>query len=207
MTAETDASYEELRDCRVLVVEDDDTLARRIADRLHAYTGVKPRVAHSVRQAHRIVADAQGGFELAVVDVMLPQTEVAWKRVRALEQRLDEAARAIREVGPLPSDEAAKIRLADARYDRARALPAITDSIDRRAGIGMVKEWRDKGTLLCPVLYLTAVGNDLAIKDGLDAGGANRSDWLVKPAPTNVILEKCSLLIRASKGAADGGRL
>jgi DNA-binding response OmpR family regulator len=201
MSLETKKIKEALCNCHILVVEDDAPLASRIV-RLFTDFTVPPEIAHSMEQARRIIADGQGNFGLAIMDVMLPPSDEDFKEIREHEKTLERVRKEVEEAGTHPVDDNAKRRLFDARYNRAQALRQIESLIDPEGGIKLVEEWRSSNQLF-PILFLTAVGNDKMVKRGRSAAG-EYSDWAVKPVPSILILEKCvNLLLKSQKQAGD----
>jgi DNA-binding response OmpR family regulator len=186
-----------LSGCRILIVEDDRWLADRIAMLFAEYADTEPKVAESVEAARTVVPDVLESFDLAVIDVMLPKTSDDLKIIREHQETLDSLRREIAEIGAVPADKQAEIKLADARYRRSQALAEINNLIDTEGGIALVEAWRNvsKGhVLVLPVLYLAAVSKEATVRRGLEA--AKYSDWLIKPVPSELILEKgVSLLL------------
>jgi DNA-binding response OmpR family regulator len=193
MALATKRIKEVLCNCYVLIVEDDAPLASRIARLFEGFTITRPVVAHSMEQARKIVADSQDSFGLAIVDVMLPPTDEDFKEIQEHEKTLERVRKAIEEAGTHPSDDNVKRALFDARYERAQALRQIESLIDREGGIELVEEWH-RSHQLVPILFLTAVAKDKIVRRGRLVAG-ECSDWVVKPVPSYLILEKCVNLL------------
>jgi DNA-binding response OmpR family regulator len=206
MTLETKQIEGALRNCRVLIVEDDIHLAKNIAAIFKEHTGLEPEVAHCEEEARDIVANGQNIFCLAIIDVMLPKTRLALAEIAKHEKTLESIRETIEKAGTHPHNEATKLALSDARWKRSQALEQINALIDREGGIELVKEWRKESSRqndFFPILYLTAIGNDAAIQRGRLAAG-ECSEWIVKPVPSNVILEKCvNLLLKRHTQSGD----
>jgi DNA-binding response OmpR family regulator len=186
-----------LQGCRILIVEDSVDLAERIANLLKPYCGVDPVLVHSMEKAKDTMRSGSVQYSLAIVDIMLPRTEGDFKQMRDHEKILEEVRKTIRE-SVSQGDQGAKQDLIEARANRAAALRQISHLIDTRAGIALVDAWQpilaEQGHRL-PILYLTAVGNDRAVREGLAVAGEH-ADWAVKPVTARDILDRCAMLVR-----------
>jgi DNA-binding response OmpR family regulator len=192
-----------LRNCRILVVEDDAPLAKRIAALFKEYTNVEPIIAHSAQEASDIVAGAAGSFGLAIVDVMLPETVADYEDIQQYQEIINHARQKIEEAGPPPHDEDTETALRDARYERAQALKQTEDLIDSEGGIKLVAGWRRVSSNRPAILYLTAVGSDAVVKKGLSVAG-QRATWIVKPMRSEQILEQCANLLQENGTSGRG---
>jgi DNA-binding response OmpR family regulator len=191
-----------LQGCCILIVEDSVDLAERIARLLKPYCGVDPVLVHSMEKAKDIVKSSTVRFSLAIVDIMLPITDDDFKQMREHEETLEEVRQVIRE-SVSRSDDAANQDLIEARANRAAALRQINRLIDTRAGIELVAAWQPilaEQDHQLPILYLTAVGNDSAVREGLSVAG-EYADWAVKPVPARDIIDRCVRLVRAAGSA------
>ncbi len=177
---------------KVLIVEDDASLAEKIAQLLNTFTGIMPTISHSVQQALDDEAKSQCIFDLAIVDVMLPEDESAYSLICNHDKRLHEIHSIIDETTHLGSD-IARERLFKARYERSQILAYIDHLINPLGGIELVIQWR-KGNKHFPILYLTAVSDDTVRNTGQSIPG-DHSQWLVKPVSSDEIIAKCCLLL------------
>jgi DNA-binding NtrC family response regulator len=193
MPLETKHIKDMLSGCRVLIVEDDASLASRVAALLKDYTCVEPVIAYSIQEANEAVAGNIEEFGLATVDILLPLTDEDFKEIQEHEKTLEHVRKAIEKASTHPTDEDTRRKLFDARYERSQALRRIESLIDREGGINLVAGWREHHKLF-PVLFLTAIGNDAMVRQGFSAAKEN-ADWVVKPVSSDLILEKCANLL------------
>lgn len=188
-----------LRNCQVLIVEDDIRLAENLAELFKEYTDKDAVIAYCMQTAHEQILQKE--FNLAIVDVMLPGTEDDFQKICDYEKILAKIRRTIEKIDTLSDDDKDREKLMDARYKRAETLNQIDNLIRRDGGIELVKEWsRSDSSKIrdIAILYLTAVGNNASIQRGLSAAKGH-SDWLVKPVPSIKILEKAMELIQKKK--------
>jgi DNA-binding response OmpR family regulator len=200
MPSDTKQIEDVLHDRRILIVEDKEVLARALATLFEKYTGSEPVISHCVEEAHKAVAESQDGFDLAIVDAMLPHTYKQLEAIREHELALKHVRDTIKELNSFPQSESAKNELGDIRNKRVQALKQIADLIDPRAGIDLVQDWRKQGQIFA-VLYLTARGNEEIIQEGITAAGKH-SSWIVKPSTDEEILQICVRLIVDSQSQA-----
>jgi DNA-binding response OmpR family regulator len=194
MSLEPQQALKILKNRLVLIVEDDRELAGRIASLIKEYTGLDPKVANSVEAARNSVDAARQDFGLVIMDVMLPPLENNLTLIERLEERLESLRKRIKEAAARPNDEDMKSNLFKARDERAHVLDQIDALIDAEKGFELVSKWRQTGHTF-PILFLTAVGADDIVKQGKEAAG-ERSDWIVKPVSSELILEKCVDLLK-----------
>jgi DNA-binding response OmpR family regulator len=185
---------EALANRRVLIVEDNGPLSGRLASLIQEYTHQPPVIAHSVEWANKSVKESQPSFELAIVDVMLPLTQENFLEIEKFEVRVSEIQIVIDDAILRPDDETSKNVLSTARANRAYLIKQIDIMIDQDAGIDMAEKWR-KSAPHFPILFLTAVGSSEKKQRGLNIEGG-LSDWMVKFAPSELILEKCFTLLK-----------
>jgi DNA-binding response OmpR family regulator len=181
-----------MSDRMILIVEDDTLLAKSIAQLLSAFTITSPIISHSVQQALDEVAKPECTFDLAIVDIMLPEDEAAYALICDREKRLQEIGSIIDETAHL-APEITREKLFKARYERSQILAYISHLINPNGGIELVTQWRE-GNKHFPILYLTAVSNETVVKTALSLPGGH-FQWLVKPVSSDEIIEKCCSLL------------
>lgn len=186
---------------RILVVEDDEPLAQRIAKLFQEYTDREPEIARCMEDADKIIANNQELFSLLIIDVMLPKTHEDLEEIRNHEDTLNELRDQITTAGSRPlGDEARQQELLALRHKRSRVLEQIDGLIEEEGGIKLVEKWRSDASAYrqaFPVLYLTAVGNEASMQRGHDVKG-DRVDWVVKPVPSETILQKSAVLLQGT---------
>ncbi|HVM72953.1 MAG TPA: hypothetical protein VMT91_14410, partial [Anaerolineales bacterium] len=171
-----------LKNRRTLIVEDDKGLSKRIAQLFQENTGIEPSIANFMQEATKILSESEG-FDLVIIDIMLPKTLEDFNIIQEYEKVLDETRAVIEKYGSQSFDPTENIQLFDARYRRSEALNQINKHILREGGIYLVDEWHriaETQNKILAVLFLTAVGNPDAIKKGLTLIDGI-SDWVVKP--------------------------
>jgi CheY-like chemotaxis protein len=191
----------------VLIVEDDNKLAEKISQLFRELTKNEPVVVHCIEDAKGEIAKSGNRFDLAVVDIMLPQSREDFRDIQKHEKKLADARATVDRIGEEPNDSEQR-ELLEARLQRQEALRRIFDLIDREGGISLIRECRDSQSE-CPfnaaVLYLTAVGNEPARQRGAEAAD-NRCEWLVKPVPSELIVRKSIALLSSDLSSQKGGR-
>ncbi|MBZ0285046.1 MAG: response regulator [Anaerolineae bacterium] len=196
MSIELRQIKDSLNNCKVLIVEDDDLLAKRIKSLFEKYTHLEPTIARYMGAARAIVTKRGGDFDLVILDIMLPATRQDFGEIQGLEKRLKDLRMKL-EGDSASLDESAQAARRDARYERGEALKRIEELIDREGGIKLINEWLkyypDENQRFT-VLFLTALGNNEVVTRGLHLAG-QFSDWIVKPIPSDLILEKSANLI------------
>ena len=65
-------------------------------------------------------------------------------------------------------------------------------------GVSLCREWRDAGKT-CPILFLTARGEEFDVVRGLDSGG---NDYVTKPFRMQELLSRVRVLLRNSQQAS-----
>jgi len=181
----------------VLVLEDDEGIAKNISQLFETKWRCTTEIAESKEKAEELVNDPKKKFKLGIIDTMVPGTECDLREIRNLEKQLKEVETVIMKVHNAKDDDAAKReQLPGARHRRSVILDQISKLIDRKGGIKFVRTLRGTGRSKnrnIPVLYLTALGNDEIVSEGLEASGV-KSGWLRKPAPGEVILARAKEL-------------
>jgi len=188
--------YGILKNCRLLIIEDDDSLALRISSLFSIHTGIDPVIINNMEDAIDIVNKEKKKFDLAIVDIMLPSNDVFYKKVRELEMLLNTIQDELSKISSF-SNEDNREKSSDLRYRRSQALKQLNEIVYNRNGIHVVEQWRkDKKNKVkqFPILFLTATGSDGVVREGLGIAG-RYSDWAIKPAPSEVILEKSTKLL------------
>ncbi len=194
MSIDSQQVKETLNQRRVLIVEDDRELANRIASLIEGFTEAKPVVVHTMETARKKVRGAKDRFDLALLDIMLPRTEEHFGKIGVLEERLETLRIVIKGANSRQKDDSMWEALVDARDERAYVQRQIEELIVLDGGIQLADEWRDDG-LQFPILFLTAIGAVETSQLGLKCAG-NRSAWIVKPAPSDRILDECVALLK-----------
>ena len=182
----------------VLIVEDEKDLAKRLAELFHEITGQAATVVHTMECAREVMNDAAARpFDLVVMDVMLPKTRMTYKDIDDHLATLDAQRTIIAKIGVPATTVEQQQELVEARAARAQALAAINDLIRDRGGIELIEEWRS-GSMQhaenVAVLYLTAIGNEVAVNEGLQVARGPAA-WLVKPVASGEILQHAAELV------------
>jgi DNA-binding response OmpR family regulator len=183
---------------RILVVEDDRYLSQHIAELLERYTGNIVVRLNSVQGAQVAVKNESSSIALAIVDVMLPNTEKDYETICALEKQLESIRTKLAQIDPQPKTDNDMQRLADARMDRRHILSVIHGLTNKMAGIELVEMWRAHGPECvrnAAIVFLAALGSPDVVTAGLKAaqGGA---EWLVKPVSSDALIERCVRIVR-----------
>jgi DNA-binding response OmpR family regulator len=191
-----------LHNGHILIVEDDVRLAERIVALFKEYSSLEPSVAHCMEQATDILSNS-AGFDLLIMDVMLPKTQEDFIEVQELKKILGRARAVTEKYGSQPLTEKRSTELNDARYRRAQALKLIDDLIVQEGGIALIEEWRNTTATQnkCrAILYLTSVGSLITVERGL-SDAREISDWIIKPISSNEILRRCAKLLQKVTGS------
>jgi DNA-binding response OmpR family regulator len=183
-----------LNNLHVLIIEDDKDLASRISRLIKEFTLQPLKIAHSMEMARKIVTVDQEGFELVIMDVMLPNTDQDFEDIRVFQKKLLLLRKEIKAANALPDEVAKQTTLAAVRDERAHVQKRIESLIISDAGIRLVEEWYAAG-IQFPILFLTAVGGEDQMKRARAITGAH-SSWVIKPVPNEEILEKCIELLQ-----------
>jgi DNA-binding response OmpR family regulator len=187
-----------MRGKRILIIEDDDFLARKLAELLKQFTLEETIIAHSVEAAKNLLEGKTVDFDLAVVDVMLPDTEQDYKEIQEFREKMEQLAYEIKKIEQASDHSGARERLSQARYQRSLFHERIFDRVKEEGGIELVQTWvenRSKTTnKLFPVLFLSALGNQNVISKVERIEGLLEK-WIVKPVEEGVLLTECSNLL------------
>lgn len=187
-----------LRGRRVLIVEDDVGLAGRIARLFKEHAGTDPAECRSIKGALDCLAEETAGFDLAVIDAMLPRTEEALADIQDLRETVRKTTGILAESEfSEPEDDAKREKYLDAQLRRSQALKRMYELIDEHGGITLIERWVEQHEgrpWTLPTLFLTAVSLTGGLHDRLARCGV-RYDWLVKPVSSEQILSKCAALL------------
>jgi CheY-like chemotaxis protein len=180
----------------ILAVEDDIELAAAIASRLEQVTGQTVDVAHSMETALKRI-DHESQPDLAIIDLMLPETETDLADISCLEKKARSYDQEIMRLEKKENDPEAMEILKGVRYERAMALKEVNRLVNAEGGIEMIRRWERSHPDLkwpIPTIFLTAISGDAERRQGQQVAGA-RSRWLVKGQPTETLLEICKELL------------
>jgi CheY-like chemotaxis protein len=184
----------------ILAVEDDTELAAAIAVRLERVTGQTVSVAHSMEIALQRI-DHEPRPDLAVIDLMLPETEADLSEIACLEKKARSYDQEIIRLEKKENDPEAMEKLKGIRYERAMALKTINSLVNSEGGIEMIRRWEKSHPNLrwpIPTIFLTAIGGDVERRQGQQVAGIH-SRWLVKGQPTETLFEMCAELLLEPK--------
>src|SRR5512136_934307 len=109
MSLDLEHAKKVLYNCLVLIVDDDNDLAIRIASLFQEFTSRTPVVAHSIEGAMNKVIENDGQFGLAIVDLMLPLTEKDFKIIESLGKKLSKFRKIIMGIGASSKYESSEI--------------------------------------------------------------------------------------------------
>jgi len=197
---------ERLVNRRVLIIEDDESLSKRLVNEFKRYRA-EVLVKYYVDSGLEELKKNGSNYQLIVVDVMLPQTKEEFQQIQRCRKEVDECVKILMQEDEAPpdDDEFGK-RLEKAREQRKSLLNKIASLIRKLGGIEMVKDWlnwltknqddEDEKIERPPILYLTAVGNEDAIDEGKKAAEDKDVEWLVKPVTGLRLLHAAGELIK-----------
>jgi DNA-binding response OmpR family regulator len=182
-------------DKRILIVEDDDAISSELAELFFSLTKVKPVVASWIGQADSVVCQAVPPFNLAVLDVMLPLGKADYNKILENKKALAQIREELQALYSLSAEQSGE-QIKEKRAQRGQILDESSRYIRDRGGIDLARKWREDAPelVLFPILFLTCVGDKKSVDDGLHLNGGH-TDWIVKPALTEVILDKCRRLL------------
>lgn len=210
MASDPVSRHDILKGCTILIVEDDKKLSKRIAQIFLEHTETAPIIVDNQSDAQKCIIASHNQIALAVMDIMLPVTIQSVRQIRKLEKTIEQAKATINKQGNIKGIDNLHPELSDARIIRSQALKQINQLIDLEGGINLLERLRIQlnGSGICfPILFLTSIGNDQLIRRGTVLTG-DKSDWIIKPAPSELILEKSLNLIHTyssfGKGQSDG---
>lgn len=192
---------EVLKGTKVLIVDDDEHLPQRLVNEFKRY-GSESNVKHTVEEGLAELNDNGSEYDLIVIDVMLPKNEEDYKKIESYREELEECFRIIKDEDSAdPDDEEFKRKWERARGLRPHLHKRITSLIRKKGGIEIIKEWLEqlKSEKAPPILYLTAIGDEAIMAEGIEATGAVNSIWLVKPVTVEKLLNTSAKLILAGK--------
>ena len=183
-----------LKNCNVLIVEDEKYLAEVLSKRFYQFTSVQPIIAHYMDEANKYVLEEEIEFHLAIVDTMLPKSEGSYKSVNEKKTELLNVRKKINSAREHSLDNKLEAELEKYRYQRLKIIKSINALIEPEGGIDIIEEWRNQQKKF-PILFLTAIGKeDIAMK-GKRIAGEKSSVWIVKPVNSNYMLKKCEELL------------
>lgn len=165
---------------RVLVVEDDAGVAKNIANLLQDLTRVPVKIAHSMLEARELFV-IEGGFDLALVDDILPETESDYGKLLNEEKILTKTRAAIKAGGDL----------GEVRNCRAQALRRTEDLVNPIGGVELVKRLRGVyGYFPVVFMFSSSRSEEVKFQKGI------RGQTFMKPVPNQLIVNEC---VRAIK--------
>lgn len=198
MNCNEKAIRDRLKNCRILIIEDDQDLAPRLAD-LYASWGIKKTNMTHRRcvRGHKyggldLLCAKPDSFDLICVDIMLPWDERNLKKCDDLQQqwnKLQAKVSSLRDRGLVSGTEMGKLR-----SDLSTIARNMRKTINREAGVKMIIEWCTKmkkklsetWTPSAAILFLTArqesslPTENKKIQEFL--GEHSRVKWITKPA-------------------------
>ncbi len=199
-----------LKERRILIVEDDSDLAKRLVRLFHRrYKTLKPVVKGCMNGAKEGGLDAlrkdEPPYDLAIVDVRLPLSEKQLADNRGLEEEWSELQAQLMEY-PGVGEEDDTPDLEDLRAKIDAVHRAMRNNIDDWAGINMVKEWvkemkkeekkksDNEWRQRTGILYLTARSDQEAQEAAERAVGI--CHWLTKPVSSKTLAQEAAGLIK-----------
>lgn len=204
----------ELAGRTILIVEDDIDLALGVKQLLKAY-GVKEKdvtikrcVEGDTHGGLDILREKGWGFDLIVVDNMLPWNEVALRECDDLEEQWD---RLQAQIGPLRGRKGVDAQLKRLRERLTIVSQRLRATIDRAAAIKMIKQWlaetpkpaAESSAGQPAILFLTARQEESLRSAFGECEIPWR--WLTKPALQSQVLTAAAELF-SEAGAEEGGR-
>jgi len=200
--SEPDSVSTSLSGCRLLIAEDDLSLAKRLADCFRNHGAEEVHTAGCINEVIRELSDVSVEYDLLILDMVLPETEAERTQYEMLNVELS----SIREM--LQSHERDSGNIQDERAPdgelllrRSDALAEMQSLLNREGGFLVLERWgrnASSGAMLPPVLFLTAVGKPEAVDKGRELT-AGRCEWLLKPVPVDTLVRIAGALIRGQR--------
>jgi DNA-binding response OmpR family regulator len=194
MPIDFEQAKKSLENRHILIVEDYEDLGKRISDLIQRFTLRTPVITGSMEAARKTVKDSNLQFALVFIDVKLPSSEEVLRMIRDLEDELRRLRKEIAQANTMEENEEKEALLQEARDERRYYQERIEQLRTQDGGIKLAAEWRGDN-LTFPILFLTAVTDLEKKKKGLEAAGEN-SEWLIKPATNDEILDACIKLLQ-----------
>jgi CheY-like chemotaxis protein len=206
----------QLKDWRILVIEDDSDLAPRIEHLFVTYG------AAAIVIKRCVVGPKEGGldalresgrkFDLVIVDIMLPREEDALQRCDDLQKKWNDLQK---EAAELRHKKDSQRRLSDLRKELQWLSETIRKEIDDKAGVKMIEQWcttpQDRSVEdvipQVPILFLTARQPESFGQAELQQT-TKHARWITKPALDWHVLTTAAELIAEfgkRKGAVPSG--
>lgn len=189
---------EELRGARILVVEDDENVAERLVTWFTRYGASEVVVRYAVDAGLEELKSKGEDYDLIVVDVMLPETEKAYKEIQVYRMKLKECLKILKQEEETDlRDKEFRESVDKARENRQYLLRRITFLIKKTGGIEMVRRWvrGSKRKSSPPIIYLTALGSSDEINHGIAAAEQENVEWLIKPVTVKTLMDTAAELI------------
>lgn len=189
---------EKLTGRNIIMVEDDESLHKRLTRELSRYDVATVTVKHTVDSGLTELKEHGTNYDLAIVDVMLPKSESDYYKIKALRDELSNIQTMLTENDETSiRDKKPEKEIAHAQEKRRHIIAEIELFICKDGGIQMVKQWVEGvgSKNICPILYFTALGDDELKTEGLEVAGNSNAEWLTKPVTVNNILSTAGVLI------------
>jgi CheY-like chemotaxis protein len=192
---------------RILIVEDDRHLGPRLEELVRSLDDFEAVRVQSREAGLAKLRDNGAGYDLVIVDIMLPTNQTALRDLRRLEADYDAAERKYYRLSEANRDGGKGVRL---REDMQGLLAQARQASGYEAGITMLTEWLKElpeNSRRPAIVYLTAKSEksvrqkaeDLALHHGCPYA------YLVKPQSTAYIRE-CILTLIEKVRKADGAK-
>jgi len=167
---------------RILIVEDNDSLAQRVRKEFGRY-GSEVSIKHTIESGLAELKENGSTYDLIIVDVRLPAKEKDYDTIKEIIKKLDECYEILlQESEATPCSEVSE-KEEKAQESRSSLLELLSPLIRETGGIEMVKKWlcnSDKAKHP-PILYFSAVADNDIKQNGIKAAGGKNVEWLVKP--------------------------
>lgn len=184
----------------VLVVDDDQEMAARIAGTLEA-RGIEVVLADSVERALSELMTDGNDFGLLILDVVLPRTKGELNDMKAMQTHLQEAVSVIRSLQHIVTPTRQDLHeLRHARDRRAQLRDQIAAKTVCDGGIQIAEELgrqakANPGIAHPPCLFLSAL-KDTDLQTRARDAYPGKSTWLVKTGLEAVLLDHIRELLR-----------
>lgn len=197
MEEKEDKFKEKLTGRNIIIVEDDDSLYKRLTRELNRYGVAKVTVEHTVDSGLTELKEHGLDYDLAIVDVKLPQSESDYYKIEQLKGELREIQMMVENNDAGARDKKAEKEIAHAQEKRRHIIAEIELLICKDGGIQMVRQWVEGAGSKnrCPILYFTALGDTEFKTEGFKAAGNSNVEWLTKPVTVENILNTAGELI------------
>lgn len=198
-TTASKVQYGSLSRKNILIVDDDDYFAIRLAELLSTHGVNQLHTAGSIEQALRLMKESKLHFDLILLDMIIPETNENLEAVRAGETQLKEITSILTSAESLENLDAEKIN--EIREMRSKVLAEEDGLVLDDGGLlflERLQQSRSKKVKLPPVLFLTAVAN-IDVKNRARKLVGEDLHWLVKPVIYEEILNEVTKIINQSQ--------